>query len=476
MSELSIAEKFQPFLEKKKRFKVAIGGRGSGKSVTFADLLLLRAHVEGVKVGCFREFMNSMDDSVYSLLCEEVSRLEFPCFRITNTSLINSNGAEFKFKGMSRNTESIKSMHGFDIFFIEEAQTISFESLKVITPTLRKENSEIWLAGNPRSRADPFSQRFIVPYEKELLSKGYYEDELHFISIVNYDDNPFFPDVLEKERKHAEQTLSKALYEHIWLGRFYDEIENTIIKTEWFDAAIDAHKKLKFKPTGKIVAAHDPSDEGGDSKGFVIRHGSHVIDIQENTTDDVNDGLDWALELTLKHNASVFVWDCDGMGISLKRQVAEGLDETGVEAMQFKGSQSAEDYDQIYSKMDNDAFVSGDKTNGETFYNRRAQFYWRLRDRFFNTYRAVIKGEYVNPDDLISLDSSIELLDNLRSEVCRIPLKKSNNGKIQLLTKAEMAKKPYQLPSPNLADSLMMSMVKPSYTKAKFKKIKFEGW
>jgi phage terminase large subunit len=131
----------------------------------------------------------------------------------------------------------------------------------------------------------------------------------------------------------------------------------------------------------------------------------------------------------------------------------------------FKGSQSADDPDSLYQ---------GGKPNREVFLNRRAQYYWRLRERFENTYKAV-NGQYMNPDDMISLSSEIKCLDQLRSEVCRIPQKRNNNGKIQIMSKIDMMKKPYELPSPNMGDSLMMAMYAPKTIKSAVK-IKFKGW
>jgi phage terminase large subunit len=104
------------------------------------------------------------------------------------------------------------------------------------------------------------------------------------------------------------------------------------------------------------------------------------------------------------------------------------------------------------------------RTNKDTFKNKRAQYYWSLRDRFYNTYRAVEKGEYVDPDLMISLSSEIPFLEKLRSEVCRIPKKPNGNGLIQILNKDEM--KRLKIPSPNMADSLMMSMRAAGQSKA----------
>jgi len=472
MPRMTIPRKLLPFAQKPKRFKIAIGGRGSGKSMTFADLCLMDAQTKGIKVGCFREFQNSIEDSVHSLLTEEVSRLELQGFDCQQSKILYEGEEVFKFRGLARNVEGVKSMHGFDRFWIEEGATISFDSLKALVPTLRTENSEIWISANPRSSADPFSQRFIKPFEKELLKSGFYEDDLHLIVWINYNDNPMFPDVLEQDRKHDEQHLSKALYNHIWLGHFYDEVDNSIISVDWFDAAIDAHKKLGFKAEGALVAAFDPSDEGADSKGFALRHGSVVTDVSEMTTGDSADGADWALDRAINSGADWFTWDCDGLGIALKRQIEKGLEGKKIDYFMFRGSQEPEHANESYEPTDDN---KKRKTNKETFLNRRAQYYWRLRDKFFNTYKAVVKGEYVNPDDMISLSSDIECLDQLRAEVCRIPLKRNNNGKIQIMSKLEMSKKPYELPSPNMADSLAISCYVPSVESAPVS-INFEGW
>lgn len=413
------------------------------------------SQTQGLKVGCFREYQNSIEDSVHSLLKDEVTRLGMSGFTVQNNTIFNSEGGEFKFRGLARNPDAIKSMHGFKRFWVEEAQTISDESLKLLTPTLREEDSEIWMSANPMSRADPFSQRFIVPFYKTLQDEGYYEDDLHIIIVCNYHDNPFFPEVLEQERAFDEEHLSRAEYNHIWLGHFNDTVENAIIPTDWFDAAIDAHKTLGFKPVGQKIISHDPSDEGRDSKGLCFRHGSVVLDVQEKDDGDVNDGCDWATDYAIDHDADLFVWDCDGLGVTLKRQVGQAFNGKKIDFEMFKGSEGVDFPDQIY-QPDDRMESSKARSNKQTFRNKRAQYYWMLRDRFFNTYRAVVKKEYVDPGELISISSQIKSIDALRSEVCRIPKKANGNGLIQILNKEEMLK--LKIQSPNMADSLMMSM------------------
>jgi phage terminase large subunit len=472
MPQMSIPEKLLTFVQKSKRFKIAIGGRGSGKSVTFGDICLMDAMVKGIKTACFREFQNSIDDSVLSLLESEIDRLGLKGFDVQQTKILYNNVEMFKFRGLARNPEGIKSMHGFNRFWVEEAQTISAKSLRALTPTLREKDSEIWMSGNPNSSADPFSQRFIKPFEKQLIKDGFYEDDLHLIAFVNYCDNPFFPDVLDQERLDDENRLSTAEYNHVWLGQYNDSVNGSIINVDWFNAAVDSHKKLGFKPAGALIASHDPSDEGSDAKGYCLRQGSVILDVAELDTMDVNDGCDWALDRATSKNADYFVWDCDGMGISLKRQIANSLEGKKVTMELFRGSSSPDEPDSVYDDVYN-AKISRPKTNKQTFKNKRAQYYWRLRDRFYNTYRAVKNGEYIDPDNLISISSDIDCIDNLRAEICRIPRKSNNNGLLQIMSKIDM--QALDIQSPNLADSVMMSMIKPSKYSQDFSTIEFSS-
>lgn len=443
---------------KPKRFKVCYGGRGGAKSYSLAEIAIYEMEVNGKRIGFFREFQNSIDDSVYSLLCDLIREkgLESPDkFTILGNKITHANGAEGVFKGLARNIESIKSMHGFDIFWIEEAQTISYKSLEILTPTLRKDGSEVWLSFNRMSSADPVSQRFIKPFEKELLANRLYEDDDYLIIEINHEDNPWFTAVLEQERRLDEARLSAAEYRHKWKGDYNDTVADAIIPVDWFDAAIDAHKKLGYKPRGQIICAHDPSDEGKDDKGFAARHGSLVIDIDRKEDGDAGDGMDWALDKLRDLNADVFTWDCDGLGISLKRQVETTLKGSKIAWTIFKGSESPAAADKMYQSQDHQK----GRSNKDTFKNKRAQCYWKLRDRFYATYRAVVKGEYVDPEEMIFLDSGMRRIDELRAEVCRIPRKKTANGLIQIMSKEDMLKLDNPIESPNMADSLMMTMI-----------------
>jgi phage terminase large subunit len=320
---------------------------------------------------------------------------------------------------------------------------------------------------NPQSAEDPFSKRFIVPFQEELDTNGVYEDELHLIMVINYTDNPWFMESgLEQERQWAYKTLDRSLYDHIWLGKYNDSIEGSIIRAEWFDACIDAHKVLGFEPSGAKIAAHDPSDTGPDSKGYAMRYGSVFLDIQEKTDGDGNEGGHWAAGIANSQNVDYFTWDGDGMGCLLNEQMAHDFKDKPTKLVMFKGSETPDNPESIYNPALKSP-VADQVMVKDAVKNKRAQYYAELRDRVYRTYLAVVKGEYHDPDTLISFDSSIALLSKLRAELCRMPIKPNGAGKIDLYTKDEMKSSKFNFPSPNLGDSVMMSMryTKPSVVK-----------
>ena len=486
--DMYIASKLEPVLKTNKRFVVIIGGRGSGKSIQVIDIASAGVIDYGDKVYCLREFQNSISESMYSTIKDEVERLNLTGFEMQATE-INYGKGGFRFKGLARNPSSIKSAQGFRRFIIEEAQFISEESLTALTPTARnkakpglpskfiveteqEENKDIselnsvqmFFVGNPGSSADPFSQRFIVPFESELSKHGYYEDDLHLIVVMNYDDNPWYCDSgLEDERQYDLKHKPRALYDHIWLGAYNDSVPDSIIMPEWFDACVDAHKKLTIKPRGSRVFAFDPADTGPDAKGYAYRFGNIFYDVGEIDQPDINSSADDAAILAKKYGSELFAWDCDGMGVGLKRQFTEWFGGSGVQLKQFRGSGGVDNPDDVYEQphaMNEQVEYQGkQKTNRETFKNKRAQNYWKLRDMCYKTYRAVQFGEMFDQDELVSFSSEIKHIHKLRSEICRVPQKKNPSGVIQIMSKQEMAK--LKIASPNMADSVMMALDNP---------------
>jgi len=470
---LLIPQKCEIILTSNKRFIVLYGGRGSGKSVVGVDISIIGARDDQDKTFCLREYYSSIKTSIYSQIKDEVERLEFDGFDIKST-FIRFNGKDvFEFGGLSKNGSNIRSSFGFKRFVVEESQFISVQSMLDLTPTARKKPQKglpgaaleeddalkgvsILFIANPGSAADPFSQRFIVPFQDKLDKNGVYEDDLHLIVKMNYTDNPWYKDSgLEVERQWDYKHRSRAMYDHIWLAAFNDSVEDALIMSEWFDACIDAHIKLGFEARGSKIAAHDPADSV-DDKTLAIRHGSVVTHLYKKSDGDVNEACDWATGLAINHGVDLFNFDGDGLGAALNRQIAEAFILKLTDVAMFRGSEEPDFPDAIYAYTDKHP-VKDQKTNKDALRNKRAQYYAQLAWSCFLTYRAVIFGDEFDPDDLISFSSDMELLSELRSELCRMPKKPNRNGFIELYTKAEMKGPKFKFKSPNLGDAVMMS-------------------
>ena len=435
------------------RIIVLVGGRGSGKSITAAKFVKRRmAH--GERWAMAREFQNSIEESVHELIKEEIEA-DPEGLRADTSKVYGPDGKTRGFyRGLARNIASIKSTANLKGVWTEEAATISEKSLDDLIPTVRQKGSQLLFTLNRGASTDPFAKRFLARYEKHLAKDGRYCDEHLLIIQINYDDNPWFPEVLEKQRLNDYENLPRAKYQHIWLGQYADSVDNAIIEPEWFDACVDAHKKLGFEAVGQERIAYDPADSG-DAKALAYMHGAVVLDAQASEAGDIDDATRWACSYANDKKPDAFIWDVSGMGTGLKGQIADAFAGKRIEFEGFNGAAAAENPDAIYQPEDGE--IKEPKTNKETFANRRAQFYWKLRDRMFKTYLAVEKGRYINPEELISFDGGIKELAQLRSEVCRIPRKYVAGGKIQLYSKPEMKSK-FGIESPNLADALMMCM------------------
>lgn len=423
-----------------------------------AQAVLMRAFY-GAKIACLREFQNSMDNSVYPLLTRMIQQLGAQDYFTVRDTYIEcpSSGGYIFFAGVARNIDSIKGFDDVDVAWFEEAAKASKESLEKLPPSIRKAGSEIWYTLNRENSQDPFSLRYLEPIEEALaLNGGIYEDDFMSVVEINYPDNPAFPAELEMERARDQQLLPPNEYAHIWLGKYRDSVPNAIIQPDWFDACVDAHLKIAgLKPNGVEVVSFDPADSG-DDKAVGYRHGNVIKMIRTMSTGLVNDATDWALDIAQEFKPDWFVWDVGGIGAGLRRQIADTLGVKKIGLFEFNNAGEVDLPKAVYDRVD--SYIKGaNKTNAEAFENLRAQKYWDIRNRIIDTYLAVVRGEYIDPERLISFDSAMGTVEiaKLRSELCSIPKIENKANKIQLMSKKDMKQK-LKLPSPNRADALVM--------------------
>jgi phage terminase large subunit len=207
---VEVPRAFKPLLSPK-RYKGAHGGRGSGKSHFFAEQLVLRSYGRTTRAACIREVQNSLKESVKQLLIDKIQKFGLGnSFEVLESEIRGPYGSLIIFRGMQAyNAETIKSLEGYDIAWVEEAQALSDVSLRMLRPTIRKDGSEIWFSWNPRYDSDAVDK---------FLRGGNKPADAAVVE-VNWYDNPWFPEVLRKE-KEQDYGADPEMAEHVWGGGY----------------------------------------------------------------------------------------------------------------------------------------------------------------------------------------------------------------------------------------------------------------
>ena len=222
------------------RYKAAYGGRGSGKSHTFAELLI-EAHImdQTSRSVCVREVQKSLAQSVKRLLELKIEQMNAGAYFEVQEAVIKSKRGDglIIFQGMQNHTaDTIKSLEGYDRAWVEEAQSLSQRSLDLLRPTIRKPGSELWFTWNPSQATDPV----------DALLRGEKPPPDATVLEVNFDNNPWFPDVLRQEMEY-DRSRDPDKYAHVWKGGYLQNSTARVFKNwrvEEFDAPADAIHRL----------------------------------------------------------------------------------------------------------------------------------------------------------------------------------------------------------------------------------------
>jgi len=413
-----ISPKLKPLYEKH-RYKVFHGGRGSAKSWGIAEAIIFYLTNHAVRVLCCREIQKSINDSSYQLLVDTIYRYELQdLYEITKTKILNkNNGGYIIFEGIKSNTSKIKSMEGIDICWVEEAESLSKESWKILIPTIRKKGSEIWISFNPFATDDDTWNMFVVPKSAIVVQ-------------MNYPDNPEFPQVLEDERLEEYETGVKtgdmAVYEWIWEGKPLGQAYNTLITPRM----IENSKKRVIMPTEEIpIAGLDVARFGDDDIELVVRHGNQLLcreTLFKGSTDEV---AEWAAEILVKYDVSICVVDAAGSAGVYDRLAS--IMGSACEVVEYNGAYSAKDV--------------------KKHLNLRAESWDMMKDWVLNT------GVLTN--------------DSKWDELTRVRYTYKGKNQKALLTKEQMRAK--GIMSPNAGDALSMTFSRHAKKKEKVKASSF---
>lgn len=272
-TKVQIPKEYSPLFESWWRHAVIEGGRYSLKSHTAARALLLKARSEKIRIGCLRQFQKNIGDSSYQLLLDLIEQYGFDEFTWTKDSIINTEtGSNFIFKGLDRNVETtIKSLEGIDLVWVDEAQVITRNSIRILVPTVRKSGSQIIWTLNRLTDLDPVVDYFLTnPPRKDVwhletdyriaLKNGWLSDEILY-------------EIEQSRINHPEE------YAHDYLGKAMNTSDKNILSV----ASVLHAMNQDVSDEGAKEVGIDVARMGGDRTVFVMRKGMKEIKRQSYT-------------------------------------------------------------------------------------------------------------------------------------------------------------------------------------------------
>lgn len=260
-AQIELPEKLIPVFEGKADVRGAHGGRGSGKTRSFAKMAALMGYIHasnGVSgiILCARQFMNSLEDSSLEEVQRAIEEEPFlAAFYDISGKFVKSRCGRinFTFAGLDRNIASIKSKGRILLCWVDEAEPVTDEAFRTLIPTLREEgsdwNAELWVTWNPKRKTAPVETRFRAS-----------KDPLIKIVELNWRDNPKFPQKLERERKRTLEERPDE-YGHVWEGEFATVIEGAYFAKHITQAK--AEKRIGFVPADPLMTMRVFCDIGG---------------------------------------------------------------------------------------------------------------------------------------------------------------------------------------------------------------------
>lgn len=294
---VEVPRAFLPLLQPS-RYKGAHGGRGGAKSHFFAEQLILLCFRQLTRAACIREVQNTIRDSVRQLLIDKIQKFGLGSFfEVLDSEIKGANGSLIIFRGMqSYNAESIKSLEGYDIAWVEEAQTLSDVSLRLLRPTIRNEGSELWFSWNPRHDTDAVDQ----------FLRGAKRPKDAVVVEVNWNDNPWFPEVLKRE-KDDDFAADPEMAEHVWGGGYQIVSEGAYYARAIIDAERDGRVGyFPHNPKAVVKTAWDIGVDDYTAVWFVQDDGLHatVIDYYEASGEGADDVVSTCMPEVFRKPAS----------------------------------------------------------------------------------------------------------------------------------------------------------------------------
>lgn len=320
--KLSLPSKFSPLLRKRlrKRFKVLYGGRGGAKSHSAAAAILIEGMETPVRILCCREVQVSIKQSVHQLLEDKIKALGLEGFyTVLDQEIRGANGTLIVFRGLSNETaDSLKSIEGIDICWVEEAQTITERSLRILIPTIiRKTGAEIWFTFNPVLDSDPIYKMFITNKHPRA-----------WVQKVGLLDNPYVSEDMLEECEY-DYMIDPTMASHVWGGQTAPAVEGAIYLNEL--AHLRARAGIVPIPLDPVALTSVSFDLGmGDHTSLVIGQNvgfeRRILRSYENSDKPISHYIDWLKnDLGWRIDRIILPHDSNARslqtGVSIKAQV-----------------------------------------------------------------------------------------------------------------------------------------------------------
>lgn len=447
--------KLAKFWQTPSRNKALYGGRASSKSHDAAGMAVYLAANYSLKFLCVRQFQNKISDSVYTLLADKINNSEYKMeFKILTNSIVHKRtGSEFLFYGIARNIDEIKSTEGVDICWLEEAHALTKEQWAIIEPTIRVEGSEVWIIFNPDNITDFVWQHFIVRDAPNTIKQ-----------MINFTDNPFLSATMLRVIEDARLTMTEEEFNHIYLGVPNTNNDRSVIPYKFLLAAVDAHIKLGWPDMGKNAirrVGFDVADDGGDLNSLMYTEGNiwRHCEVWAGLEDELLKSCRHVYAFAIEHGADI-TFDTIGVGAACGAKFEELNNERerhGLSTLRYYGfnaSSGVSNPDEVHIQLPHIEI-----TRGEHFENAKACSWADVAKRLRNTYEAVVHGVNHDINEMISIDSSMEGLDELFLELSTPFKSQSLRGKFMVESKKDLKKR--GIPSPNRADACIMANIEP---------------
>lgn len=407
---LDVPTKLVPLIDpdvfNKYRYFLIKGGRGGGKSQSVGRFILYLNEKYNLRTVCGRETQTSIRESVHSLLADLIRSYQLNFEILSSQIKHRSSGGEINFRGFrEQGAFNIQGMEGIDILWIDEAQALSKQTLDVLIPTIRKQNARVIFTMNPHVFNDPVVTMF-----------GHRDDCLTI--TINYDDNPHCTPALVREAAECKK-LSEKDYAHIWLGEPLDQSEDAVFSVSDFEYGATMKHALAAG-YGHRVAGFDIARFGDDKSACFIFQQMGALHWEEIFCDE------WGKQ-DLNYTTGRILQICNEYAVDLA-----AIDIDGLGAGCFDTLNKGRNLDYFVGFRNPAISYSDNKDYG----NRRTLNAYKFKDAIVKGHRHIKTKKAV--DEMLTLRYGFD-----------------HNQRRILVSKDKMRKD--GVPSPNIADALIMA-------------------